>query len=81
MNKAVFGLTAQEWRSQNPEKAGNIRDHAEIEQLIVLANIESINAILIKKGFSQEERLFDLNQIAISQMLSLLKNPGVEQLK
>ena len=81
LNKAVFGITAQEWRSQNPEKIGNIRDYAEIEQLIVLANIESINAILIQKGFSQDERLLELNQIAISQMISLLKNPNVKQLK
>lgn len=81
LNKAVFGITAQEWRSQNPEKIGNIRDYAEIEQLIVLANIESINAILIQKGFSQDERLLELNQIAISQMISLLKNPNVKRLK
>lgn len=81
LNKAIFGMTAQEWRTNNPNKDGNIRDYTEIEQLIVLANIESINAILIQKGFSQDERLLELNQIAISQITSLLKNPSVKQLK
>jgi hypothetical protein len=81
LNKAVFGMTAQEWRINNPQKDGNIRDYAEIEQLIVLANIESINALLIQKGFSQEERLLELNKTAISQMTSLLKNPTIKKIK
>jgi KilA-N domain len=81
LNKAVFGMTAQEWRTKNPQTDGNIRDYAEIEQLIVLANIESINALLIQKGFSQNERLIELNKSAISQMTSLLKNPTVKKLK
>lgn len=73
LNVALFGTTAQEWRILNPEKDGNIRDYAEIEQLVVLSNMESINAVLIRQGLSQSERLIQLNSIAISQMKSLLK--------
>lgn len=72
LNKALFNMTAKERRSKNPKKAGNIRDEATIHQLIVLANIESINAEFIKMGMTQSERLPLLNKISIDQMTSLL---------
>ncbi|NVP18169.1 KilA-N domain-containing protein [Candidatus Gracilibacteria bacterium] len=72
LNKALFGMTAREWREQNPGKKGNIRDEATIEQLIILANIESVNAEFIKMGVKQAERLETLNKVAITQMKSLL---------
>jgi hypothetical protein len=73
LNKAVFGMTAKEWRTNNQENAqqGNMRDFAEVEQLVVLSNLESINAMLISQGISQEQRLLQLNQIAISQIKTL----------
>lgn len=71
LNKALFGLTAKEWREQNPEKQGNIRDYATIEQLIVLSNIESMNAEMIRLQMSLSDRLIRLNEIAIYQMISL----------
>ena len=74
LNMALFGITAKQWREANPEKKGNIRDHASIEQLVVLTNLESINAMLIHQEISQPERLMQLNQMAITQMKSLLKN-------
>ncbi len=81
LNVALFGITAKEWRHQNPDQAGNIRDHAIIEQLIALTNLESINAMLIDQGLSQSDRLTQLNHIAIQQMKSLLQNPGIKNLK
>lgn len=68
LNVALFGLTAREWRDANPGLEGNIRDHASIDQLLVLANIEGLNAEFIHMGLSQEERLKRLNQTAIRQM-------------
>jgi len=68
LNVAMFGVTAQEWRTANPEKKGNIRDYAGINELICLANLESLNSVLINDGISQAERLLKLNRIAISQM-------------
>lgn len=73
LNVALFSYTAKEWRDGNPEHNGNIRDHATIEQLVVLSNLESLNAFLIQSGISQSERLIQLNQIAISQMKSLIR--------
>jgi hypothetical protein len=81
LNVALFGKTAKEWRDQNPDGKGNIRDEATIEQLIILSNIESINAMLIQQQLSQSERLEKLNAIAISQMQSLLNNNSIKQLK
>lgn len=81
LNVALFGITAKEWREQNPEKDGNIRDHATIEQLVVLSNMESINAVLIHQNFPAAERLQQLNSIAITQMKSLLNNPQIKLLK
>ena len=81
LNVALFGKTAKQWRDENPKSKGNIRDEATIEQLVVLSNLESINSVLIKQGLSQSDRLEKLNQIAISQMKSLLTNPAVKKLK
>jgi hypothetical protein len=72
LNVALFGITAQEWKKQNPNLDGNIRDQATLEQLVVLSNMESINALLIQQNISSEERILQLNQVAISQMKSLL---------
>jgi len=80
LNVALFGLTAKEWRDQNPDMNGNIRDHSTIEQLVVLANLESINAMLIQQGMVQEERLKQLNELAIQQMKSLLQSPSIKRL-
>lgn len=81
LNMALFGKTAKHWREQNPDKEGNIRDYAEIEQLIVLSNLESINAELIRQGLPQMDRLQALNATAIAQMRSLLGNAAVKKLK
>ena len=81
LNVALFGITSKEWRDSNPTLEGNIRDHATIEQLVVLSNLESINAILIHQGLAQKDRLLQLNQIAITQMKSLLNAKGLKKLK
>ncbi|MGE9313383.1 KilA-N domain-containing protein [Niabella sp. CJ426] len=81
LNVALFGITAKEWRDANPDAAGNIRDHATLEQLVVLSNMESINALLIKQGLLQGERLLQLNQVAITQMKSLIQNKAIKRLK
>lgn len=77
LNVALFGKTAKEWREANPAAEGNIRDSASIEQLVVLSNIESMNAVLIHKGLSPSERLIQLNSVAILQMKSLVNRPNV----
>ena len=74
LNAALFGMTAHEWRKKNPDREGNIRDHAELIQLVVLSNLESINSVFIRQGLKQSERVAQLNQIAISQMNSLTDN-------
>jgi len=71
---ALFGITAKEWRDRNPNETGNIRDAASLEQLVVLINLESINALLIHQGLQQPERLIQLNKIAISQKKSLVNS-------
>lgn len=81
LNVALFGQTAKEWRDCNPEKDGNIRDHAEIEQLVVLSNLESINALLVHEGMKQPERLMQLNKTAITQIKSLVANKNIKLLK
>jgi len=81
LNMALFGKTAAEWRAENPHAKGNIRDEATLEQLVVLSNLESINAVLIRQGLSQSERLEQLNQIAITQMTSLINNTNLKKLK
>lgn len=74
LNMALFGMTAKEWREKNPNKKGNIRDYAGINELICLANLENTNSIFINEGMRQSERLYKLNQIAISQMKILTKD-------
>jgi len=77
---ALFGKTSAEWRVENPDSEGNIRDYATLEQLVVLTNLKSLNAVLISNGLSQSERLRQLNRIAISQMKSLLGNSSLNKL-
>jgi hypothetical protein len=81
LNVALFGSTAKEWREANANLDGNMRDNATLEQLVVLSNLESINAVLIHQGLTQKERLLQLNQIAITQMKSLLNTKGLKKLK
>ena len=80
LNVALFGKTAKVWRDEHPHKDGNIRDYADVTQLVVLANLEGINAELIRQKISQSERLVRLNQIAISQMQSLIGSPSIKRL-
>ena len=80
LNMALFGMTAKDWRVENKGKEGNIRDYADVTQLVVLSNLEGMNAEMIRQGISQSERLFSLNEIAISQMKSLLGNPTIKKL-
>ena len=81
LNVALFGQTAKEWRTANPDAKGNIRDHAPIEQLVVLTNLESLNSVFIRQELAPSERLLKLNEIAISQMRSLLASDGTKRLK
>lgn len=81
LNMALFGKTAKEWRDRNSNLDGNIRDYADVTQLVVLANLEGINAELIRRGTPQSERLTQLNQIAITQMQSLIGNASIKKLK
>ncbi|MCI7300442.1 MAG: KilA-N domain-containing protein [Clostridiales Family XIII bacterium] len=83
LNVALFGMTAKEWRVANPDrpKKENIRDSATLEQLIVLTNLESYNAEMIKEGLNQQERLIKLNRAAISQLQSMLDNPSLKKIK
>lgn len=81
LNVALFGQTAKEWRERNPGAEGNIRDQGSLEQLVVLTNLESLNAVLIRQGMPQPERLTRLNQIAITQMRSLLTSSTMKKLK
>jgi hypothetical protein len=80
LNMALFGMTAKEWRDSNPNEKGNIRDYATIQQLVVLSNLESINAMLIAQEMPQNERLIQLNTIAITQMKSLVDNHHIKKL-
>jgi hypothetical protein len=73
LNVALFGLTAKQWREKHPDKSGNVRDFATLNQLLVLANMESYNAILIEQGKQQSERLKLLNQLAIRQLNAIHK--------
>ena len=81
LNVALFGITAKEWRDENQKAKGNIRDAATIEQLVVLSNLESINAVLISQGLKQPDRLKQLNLIAITQMKSLVTSKQIKKLK
>lgn len=81
LNVALFSQTAKEWRAANPKVEGNIRDQALLEQLVVLSNLESINSVLIRQGLAQSERLQKLNEIAITQIRSLLTTTNIKSLE
>lgn len=81
LNMALFGMTAKEWRDSHPELKGNIRDYANVSQLVCLANLENLNAVFISEGMPQAERLARLNAIAISQMQVLTQDHRIEMLE
>jgi hypothetical protein len=81
LNVALFGITAAEWRKENKDKPGNMRDYATIEQLLVLANLENINALYINNGMPQAERIAELNRIARSQLTVMLNHNSVKALE
>ena len=81
LNVALFGTTAKQWRQANPTAQGNVRDEATLEQLVVLSNMESINAVLIHQGLTQPQRLLQLNTVAITQMKSLLNSKQIKKVK
>lgn len=81
LNVAMFGMTAKQWREANPNMDGNIRDYATLQQLIILSNLESLNAEMIKQGIDRNNRLVALNRIAKEQMTSLLKTSGIKRLE
>ncbi len=81
LNMALFGKTAQQWRDENPERKGNIRDDANASQLVCLANLETLNAHFIQQNLEAKERLKLLNQTAIQQMKLLLADTGLRQLE
>ena len=80
LNVALFGMTAFQWRSDNPELNGNMRDYATIEQLLVLANLENANAMYIEEGKSREERALLLNKLAIAQLRTLADTASIARL-
>ena len=81
LNVALFGQTARQWRDAHPNAEGNVRDHASLEQLVVLTNLESLNSVLIRQGLAQPKRLRTLNDTAITQMRTLLTVSSVKRLK
>lgn len=81
LNMALFGMTAKQWRDNNPDKKGNIRDYADVSQLVCLSNLENLNAHFINDGLSQAERLKKLNKIAIQQMKLLIENTRIKQIE
>ncbi|NLT71314.1 MAG: KilA-N domain-containing protein [Verrucomicrobiaceae bacterium] len=81
LNVALFGRTAKQWRDAHPEAKGNVRDDATLEQLVVLTNLESLNSVLVRQGLPAPERLMRLNEIAITQMRTLLAEPNLKRLK
>ena len=81
LNMALFGMTAKEWRDENPNLKGNIRDYADISQLVCLSNLENLNAVFINEGLKQSDRLEKLNSIAIEQMKILSEAESVKKLK
>ena len=80
LNIALFGKTAKQWREDNPKEKGNIRDYANVSQLVCLANLENLNAVFISEKLSQAERLEKLNKIAVSQMKILLTDNSIKKL-
>ena len=81
LNMALFGMTAKQWRDSNDDKKGNIRDYADISQLVCLSNLENLNALFINDRLSQAERLIKLNKIAIQQMRLLTDDPRIKKLE
>ena len=81
LNMALFGKTVKQWRDENPDEKGNIRDYANVSQLVCLANLENLNAVFISEGMPQHDRLKKLNQIAIGQMRILLQTNAERALK
>jgi len=81
LNMALFGMTAKEWREENPNLKGNIRDYADISQLVCLSNLENLNAVFINEGMKQSDRLEKLNSVAIEQMKILSEVETVKKLK
>lgn len=81
LNIALFGKTAKEWHIENPDKKGNIRDYANVAQLVCLSNLENLNALFINKGYSQKERLVKLNTIAIQQMKILTEDNIIKKIE
>ena len=81
LNMALFGKTAKQWRDKNPDEKGNIRDYANVSQLVCLANLENLNAVFINEGMEQPERLTRLNQIAIQQMKILVEDRSTRKLE
>jgi len=81
LNMALFGKTAKQWRDENPGKEGNIRDYANVSQLVCLANLENLNAVWIEEGLPQPDRLQRLNQVAIQQMKLLTQDVSAKRLK
>jgi hypothetical protein len=80
LNMALFGITARDWRNQNPDLRGNMRDYADVSQLVCLSNLESLNAVLINEGLTQPERMQKLNAVAISQMSILTEDSRITRL-
>ena len=81
LNMALFGKTASQWRDENPDETGNIRDYANVSQLVCLANLENLNSVFINEGMEQAERLQRLNQIAINQMRILVEDRTTNRLE
>jgi hypothetical protein len=81
LNVALFGQTAKQWRDTHPDAEGNLRDHAPLEQLVVLTNLESLNSVLIRQGLPAPDRLLMLNEIAITQMRTLLQSSITQRLQ
>jgi len=83
LNVALFNKRAKQWREENPDLKGNMRDYASLNELLVLANMESYNAILIGKGMDQKERMIELRKLARTQLLSIekLNNTGIKSLE
>lgn len=81
LNVALFGKTAKQWRQENPELKGNMRDYASIEQLLVMTNLENMNALLIERNVPQQSRLQELRKIAVQQLITLSDSKSVQTLK
>jgi hypothetical protein len=77
---ALFGITAKDWKINNKDLEGNMRDYADVTQLICLSNLEVLNSEFIKSGLGQQERLIKLNEIAISQMTLLINNTAIKKI-